>query len=125
VPAGNDTRTPSGAGTIYLYWPKPGLGLGFLDQYASDIPVFLDGKRIGAVKLGEYLALKAAPGEHALALDVGLQNGRLLKKDFILGAGSASHFHIENQDAVRMFEDSPEEAADFAKGLKQREVAMQ
>jgi len=125
APARNDTRTPSGAGTVYLYWPKPGLGFGFLDKYASDLPVFLDGKRVGAIKLGEYLAIKATPGEHALGLDVGLSNGRLLKKDFILGAGSTSHFHIENQDAVRMFEDSPEDAADFAKGLTQREALVQ
>jgi hypothetical protein len=123
--AGNGTRTPSGAGTIYLYWPKPGLGFGFLDKYATDLPVFLDGKRIGGVKIGEYLAIKAPPGEHALGLDAGLPNGRLLKKDFILGAGSTAHFHVENQDAVRMFEDSPEEAADNAKGLTQREASVQ
>ena len=113
------------AGTIYLYWPRPGLGLAFLDQYANDLPVFLDGKRIGAVKLGEFLTVKMPPGEHALGLDVGLSNGRLLKKDFLLGAGSTSHFHIENQDAVRMVEDSPEEAADLVKGLRQREVLAQ
>jgi hypothetical protein len=125
APAGNNTKMPSGSGTVYLYWPRPGLGFGFLDRLASDLPVFLDGKRIGAVKLGEYLVVKAPPGEHALGLDVGLPNGRLLKKDFILGAGSTSHFHIENQDAVRMVEDSPEEAVDFAKGLTQRAEIVQ
>jgi hypothetical protein len=123
--AGNNAKTPSPLGTVYLYWPKPGLGLGFLDKYAADLPVFLDGKRIGGVKIGEYLAVKAPPGEHALGVDAGLSNGRLLKKDFILGAGSTSHFHIENQDAVRVFEDSPEDGADYAKGLAQREAIVQ
>jgi hypothetical protein len=122
--AGNATITPSASGTVYLYWPKP-FGFGFLDQYATDLPVFLNGKRIGAVKMGEYLAFKIPPGEHALGLDAGLPGGRLVKRDFILGAGSTTHFHVEHQDAVRMVEDSPEEAADNAKGLKQRDVAVQ
>jgi hypothetical protein len=121
----NDTATPSGSGTVYLYWPKPGLGLSFLDGLATDLPVYLDGKRIGAVKLGEYLVLKTPSGEHNLALDVGLPAGRLLKKDFVLGVGSTRHFHIENHDAVRLFEDTPEEAVDHAKGLRQREVVLQ
>jgi len=124
APAGNDTKTPSVSGTVYLYWPKPGLGLGFLDKYASDLPVFLDGKRIGAIKIGEYLMVKTTPGEHAVGLDVGLSNGRLLKKDFILGAGATNYFHVENQDTVRLFEDSPEDAADY-KGLTQREAIVQ
>jgi hypothetical protein len=122
--AGNGVMTPSASGTVYLYWPKP-IGFGFLDQFAADLPVFLDGKRIGAVKMGEYLAFKIPPGEHAMGLDAGLPNRRLVKRDFILAAGSATHFHVENQDAVRMVEDSPEEAADNVKGLKQREVAVQ
>ncbi len=123
--ARNDTRMPSGSGTIYLYWPRPGLGLSFLDKFGTDLPVFLDGKRIGAVQIGEYLVVKAPSGEHALGLDVGLSYGRLLKKDFILGAGSTRYFHVENHDTVRMLEDSPEEAADYAKGLKQREEIVQ
>jgi hypothetical protein len=122
--AGNATIMPSTSGTVYLYWPKPA-GFSFLDQFATDLPVFLDGRRIGAVKLGEYLAFKTPPGEHVLGMDVGLGNGRLLKKDFILGASSTTHFHIENQDAVRVIEDSPEEAADNAKGLKQRDITVQ
>ncbi len=121
---GSDRNTPTGPGTIYLYWPKPSLGFGFLDDLATELPVFLDGKRIGAVKLGEYLVVKAPSGDHALGLDVGL-SGRLLKKDFNLGAGSARHFHVESHDTVRMFEDSPEEAADHVKGLRQREVIVQ
>ena len=114
---------PSQPSTVYLYWPRPGLKIGFLDAMATDIPVFLDGKRVGAVKVGEYLAIKTSPGEHNLGLDAGLPNGRLLKKDFILGAGSTAHFHVENQDAVRLFEDSQEEAADY-KGLSQREAIV-
>jgi hypothetical protein len=120
----NDAKI-SGSGTIYLYWPKPALGFGFLDEFATDLPVFLDGKRIGAVKLGEYLAVKAPSGEHALGLDVGLPFGRLLKQDFTLEAGLTRHFHVENHDTIRMLEDSPEEAADRAKGLRQREVIVQ
>jgi hypothetical protein len=125
APAGSDTRTPSGGGTIYLYWPRPASALGFLDKYASDIPVYLDGRRVGAIKVGEYLALKASPGEHVLGMDVGLSYGRLLKKDLVLGAGATTHFHIENQDAVRIFEDMPEEAVDNVKGLTQRETMVQ
>src|SRR5262249_44468444 len=33
--AGNNTKAPSGDGTIYVYWPKPGLGLGFLDRFST------------------------------------------------------------------------------------------
>src|SRR5262249_6424362 len=86
APAVANMGTPSGAGTVYLYWPRPASVFGFLDKYATDLPVYLDGRRVGAVKVGEYLAVKASPGEHALGLDVGLSYGRLLKKDFILGA---------------------------------------
>jgi hypothetical protein len=123
--AGNDTKLARGSGTIYLYWPKPALGFGFLDEFATDLPVFLDGKRVGAVKFSEYLAVKAPSGEHALGLDMGLPFGRLLKQDFTLEAGLTRHFHVENHDTVRMLEDSPEEAADHAKGLRQREVIVQ
>jgi hypothetical protein len=76
VLAGNDANMASGSGTIYLYWPKPWGGLAFLDQIATDLPVFLDGKRIGAVKLGEYLAVTAPAGQHVLGLDVGSGYGR-------------------------------------------------
>ncbi|MGA7323330.1 MAG: PEGA domain-containing protein [Rhodomicrobium sp.] len=124
-PAGNNMKTPSELGTIYLYWPRPALGFGFLEKLATDLPVYLDGNRIGAVKLGEYLAIKVPSGEHALGLDVGLSNGRLLKQDFVLGAGSTRHFHVQNQDTFRLLEDSPEEAADYAKGLTQRQVSVQ
>jgi hypothetical protein len=125
VLAANERNMASVPGTIYLYWPKPGLGFDFLERYAADTPVFLDGKRIGAVKLGEYLVLTAPAGEHALGLDAGLGGGRLLKKSFDLEAGSTHHFHVENHDTVRIIEDSPEEAADHAKGLRQREVIVQ
>ncbi len=122
--AANDTQTASASGTIYLYWPRPAAVFGFLDKYSTDLPVFLDDKRIGAVKIGEYLVVKVPPGEHALGLNVGLSGGRLLKKDFVIGAGSTRHFHVENHDTVRMLEDSPEEAADYTKGLTQREVVQ-
>ncbi len=122
--AGDDTKMPSGAGTIYLYWPKPSIGLSFLDRFNTDVPVFLDEKRIGAITNGDYLVLKVSSGEHVLGLDVGLPNGRLLKQDFILGAGSTSYFHVEHQDAFRMFEDLPEEAVDNVKGLRQREAIV-
>ncbi len=123
--AGTDTKMPSGSGSIYLYWPKHGLGLGFLDKFSTDYPVFLDGKRIGAITNGDYLVVKVPSGEHTLGMDVGLPFGRQLKQDFVLGVGSTRHFHVEHQDAFRMFEDSPEEAADYAKGLRQREVIVQ
>jgi hypothetical protein len=123
--AAADTKPPSAPATIYLYWPRPTSMLGFLDKFATDVPVFLDGKRIGAIKIGEYLVLKTTSGEHAVGLDVGLPAGRLLKKGFVLGADSTVHFHVENQDAVRIFEDSPEEAADHVKGLTQRAEIVQ
>jgi hypothetical protein len=125
APASSDPNTPAGTGTVYLYWPRPGISLSFLDDLATDLPVFLDGKRIGGVKVGDYLVIKTTSGEHALGLDVGLPAGRLLKQDFVLGAGSTRHFHVENHDSVRMFEDTPEEAAGHAKGLKQRAVTVQ
>ncbi len=118
--AGNNPPTASQQATIYLYWPKPALGLAFLDELATDVPVYLDEKRIGSIKLGEFLEVKVPSGEHALALDVGLSYGRLLKKDFVLGASEKRHFHIENHASFSLFEDSPEDAVDFAKGLKQR-----
>jgi hypothetical protein len=56
---------------------------------------------------------------------VGLPFGHLLKQDFTLEGGLTRHFHVENRDTIRMLEDSPEEAADRAKGLRQREVIVQ
>lgn len=124
--AGNDANLPSGSGTIYLYWPSPALGFGFLDKFSTDVPVFLDGKRIGAMTNGDYLVVKLPSGEHSLGLDVGLSSGRLLKQDIVLGMGSTRYFHVERQDAFRIFEDSPEEAADHAKkASRQREVSVQ
>jgi hypothetical protein len=121
----NATIVPTTSGTIYLYWPKPGLGFRFLDDMAADLPVFMDGKRIGAVKLGEYLVIKVPSGEHALGLDVGLPMGRLLKQEFLIGADSTRHFRIEQHDTFRMLENSPEEAGDYIKGLRQRGAIVQ
>ncbi len=122
----NEAKAPSGPpATIHLYWPRPALDFGFLDRFNTAVPVYLNGRRIGAVATGDYLVLKVPSGEHVLALDVGLSSGRLLKQDFILGAGTTRYFHVQHHDEYRMMEDSPEEAADYGKGLKQREVAAQ
>ena len=122
----NEVKAPSGPpATIHLYWPRPALDFGFLDKFNSAVPVFLDGQRIGAITTGEYLVMKVPSGEHVLGLDVNLPIYRLLKKDFVLGAGTTRYFHVEHHDEFRMMEDSPEEAADYGKGLRQREVSAQ
>ena len=122
----NDRKAPSGPpATIHLYWPRPALDFGFLDKFNTAVPVFLNGKRVGAITTGEYLVVKVPSGEHVLGVDVGLSSGRLLKQDFILGAGTTRYFHVQQHDEFRMMEDSPEEAADYAKGLRQREVSTQ
>jgi hypothetical protein len=122
----NDAKTPSGApATIHLYWPRPALDFGFLDKFNTAVPVFLNGKRIGAITAGEYLVMNVPSGEQALGLDVGLSSGRLLKQKFILGAATTRYFHVQHHDEFRMLEDSPEEAADYGKRLKQRDVSAQ
>src|SRR5208337_2735978 len=119
-------KIPSGTGTIYLYWPKSGLGFGFLDKLTTDSPVFLDGKRIGALTNGDYLMVKAPAGEHVLSLDMSLSSGPLLKQNLILEGGSTHYFHVEKRLDFHIIEDSPEESAEFAKkGLRQREVSAQ
>ena len=121
-----DAKAPSGPpATIHFYWPRPALDFGFLDKFNTAVPVLLNGKRIGAITTGEYLVVNVPSGEQVLALDVGLSSGRLLKQDFILGAGTTRYFHVQHHDEFRMMEDSPEEAADYAKGLRQREVSAQ
>jgi hypothetical protein len=122
----NDRKAPSGPpATIHLYWPRPALDFGFLDKFNTAVPVFLNGKRVGAITTGEYLVVTVPSGEQVLGLDVGLSSGRLLKQDFILGAGTTRYFHVQHHDEFRMVEDSPEEGADYAKGLRQREVSAQ
>lgn len=124
----DDTKTPTPSGppaTIHLYWPRPALDFGFLDKFNTAVPVFLNGKRIGAITTGDYLVVKVPSGEQALGLDVGLSSGRLLKQGFVLGAGTTRYFHVQHHEEFRMMEDSPEEAADYGKGLRQREVSAQ
>ncbi len=119
-----NTQTGSGPGTIYLYWPRTALDFGLLDKLNTDSPLLLDGKRIGAFANGDYVVVKAPAGEHVLALDMTLSNGRVLKQALILGAGSTRYFHIERRIDFDIVED--DEAADPAKkGLRQREVSAQ
>ena len=122
----NEVKAPSGPpATIHFYWPRPALDFGFLDKFNTAVPVFLNGRRIGAIATGEYLVVTVPSGEQVLGLDVGLSSGRLLKQNFILGAGTTRYFHVQHHDEFRMMEDSPEEAADYGKGLRQREVSAQ
>jgi hypothetical protein len=122
----NEAKTPSGApATIHIYWPRPALDFGFLDKFNTAVPVLLNGKRIGAITTGEYLVMNVPSGEQALGLDVGLSSGRLLRQKFILGAATTRYFHVQHHDEFRMVEDSQEEAADYAKGLRQRDVSAQ
>ncbi|MGA7325802.1 MAG: DUF2846 domain-containing protein [Rhodomicrobium sp.] len=117
---------PSGTGTIYFYWPRNGLNLGFLDKLNTDSRVFLDGKRIGAFTNGDYLVVKAPSGEHVLSVDMSQSSGPLLEQNVILGAGSTRYFRVEKRFDFRIIEDSPEEAAEFPKKeLRQREVSLQ
>ena len=119
-------KIPSGTGTIYLYWPKPGFQLGFLDKFNTDLPVFLDGKRIGTLTIGDYVVVKIPAGEHDLILDMSLTSGPRLKQNLILDGGSTHYYHVEKQLDYHIIEDSPEDAAEFGKkGLRQREVSMQ
>ncbi len=119
-------KAPSGPpATIHLYWPRPALDFGFLDKFNAAVPVFLNGKRVGAITTGEYLVVTVPSGEQVLGLDVGSSSGRLLNQNFILGAGTTRYFHVQHHDEFRMAEDLPEEAADYAKGLRQREVSAQ
>ena len=104
---------------------KTGLDFGFLDKFSTAVPAVLDGKSLGPIKTGDYLVMKVPSGEHVLGLDLNLPIYRLLKKDFILGAGTTRYFHVEHQDEYRLVEDLPEEAADYGKGLSQREVSAQ
>ena len=124
----DDTKKPTPSGppaTIHLYWPRAALDFGLLDKYNAAVPVFLNGKRIGDINTGDHLVMTVPSGEHVLGLDVNLPIYRLLKKDFVLGAGSARYFHVQHHDEFRMMEDSPEEAEGYAKGLRQREVSAQ
>ncbi len=119
-------KVPSGTGTIYFYWPKAGLDFGFLDKLTTDSPVYLDGKRVGALTGGYYLMLKVPSGEHVLSVDMSLSSGPLLKQKLILEGGSEHYFHVEKRLDFHIIEDSPEESAEFAKkGLRQREVSAQ
>ncbi|MGB8736786.1 MAG: hypothetical protein WCD20_11825 [Rhodomicrobium sp.] len=119
-------KIPSGIGTIYFYWPKPGLNLGFLDQLNTDLPVYLDGKLIGAFTIGDYVVVKAPSGEHVLSLDMSLSSGQMIKHDIILEGGSTHYFRVEKRLDFHILEDSPQESAEFAKkGLRQREVSAQ
>ncbi|MGO9485177.1 MAG: hypothetical protein ACLPX9_11420 [Rhodomicrobium sp.] len=119
-------KIPSGTGTIYFYWPKSGLNIGFLDNLSTDSAVYLDGKRIGALTDGDYLMVKAPSGEHVLSLDMSMISGPMLKQNLILEGGSTQYFHVEKRLDFHIFEDSPQESAEFAKkGLRQREVSAQ
>ncbi len=119
-------KIPSGTGTIYFYWPKSGLDFGFLDKLNTDLPVLLDGKRIGAFTIGDYVMVKAPSSEHVLSLDMSLSSAQLIKQKFILEGGSTHYFHVEKRLDFHIMEDSPEEAAEFGKkGLRQREVSVQ
>jgi hypothetical protein len=124
--SGDSTKIPSGTGTIYFYWQRMGPDLGFLDGLKTDLPVFLDGKRIGAFANGDYLVVKAPSGEHVLSLDMSLTSGELLRHKLIIGAGSTRYFHVEKGLDFHIREDSPAEAAEFSqKGLRQRETSVQ
>jgi Protein of unknown function (DUF2846) len=119
-------KIPSGTGKIYFYWPKPALEFGFLDKLNTDLPVFLDGKRIAAFTIGDYVVVKVPSGEHVLSVDMRLSSDPLIKQKLILEGGSTHYFHVEKRLDYHIIEDSPEEVAEFAKkGLRQREASVQ
>ncbi len=119
-----NSQVGSGPGTIYFYWPRMALDFGLLDKLNTDLPILLDGKRIGAFASGDYVVVKAPPGAHVLSVDMSLSSGRVLKQELVLGAGSTRYFHVERRIDLEIVED--EGAVDPAtKGLKQREVSAQ
>jgi hypothetical protein len=119
-------KVPSGVGTIYLYWPKAGLSLGFLDNLGTDLPVYLDNKRVGVFAMGDYLMVTAPAGEHLLSVDMALASGPAIREKFTLNGGSTRYFHIEKGIDYDIKEDGPDAAGTFAgKGLKQRQSASQ
>lgn len=119
-------KIPSGIGTIYFYWPKPGLSLGFLDGLNTDMPMFLDGKRIGVFTIGDYVVMKVPSGEHILSLDMTYSSGSMIKQNLTIEGSSTRYFHVEKRLDFQIIEDSPGETAEFAKkGLRQREVSVQ
>jgi hypothetical protein len=71
--------------------------------------------------------VKAPSGEHVLSLDMSLlYSGQRIKEDIILGGASTRYFHVEKRLDYHIIEDSPEEAAEFAKKeLRQREASVQ
>ncbi len=118
-------KIPSGVGTIYLYWPKPGLSIGFLDNLNTDVPVLLNGKRVGVFTIGDYVMVKVPSGEHVLSLDMSAITDQRVKQDITLAGGSTLYFHVEKGIDYHIKEDSPEDAADFAnKRLRQRESSF-
>ncbi len=119
-------KIPSGAGTIYFYWPRTGGGIGFLDKLTTDLPIYLDEKRIGVLTTGDYVVMKAPAGEHVLSMDMSLSSGSLIKQKFTLEGNSTVYFHVQKQLDYHIVEDEPDEAAEFAKkALRQREVSAQ
>jgi hypothetical protein len=119
-------KIPSGPGTIYFYWPKSGPSLGFLDKLSTDLPAYLDGKRIGVFTTGDYVMVKAPAGEHELSLDMSMLSAPLIRQKFTLEGGSTRYFHVEKRLDYHIIEDAPDESADFAKkGLRQREASAQ
>jgi hypothetical protein len=119
-------KIPSGPGTIYLYWPKTGPDLGFFDKMSTDLPAFLDGKRIGIFTTGDYVMVKAPAGDHELSLDMTMLSSPLIRKKFTLEGGSTHYFHVEKRLDYHIIEDAPDESAEFAKkGLRQREASAQ
>jgi hypothetical protein len=124
--SGTGTKIPSGTGTVYFYWPKPSGSFGFLDSLNTDLPVYLDDKRVGVLTIGDFVVLKIPSGEHVLSLDMSLMSGQKIKEDIILGGNSTRYFHVEKQLDYHILEDSPEEAAEFTKkGLRQRQASAQ
>jgi hypothetical protein len=76
--------------------------------------------------MGDYVLVKVPAGEHVLSLDMSFSNGDLIKQKVTLEGGSTRYFHVEKQMDFHISEDSPEEAAEFAKkALRQREVSVQ
>lgn len=121
-----EANTLSGPATIYFYWPKMGLDFGLLDKYSEDSQVYLDGRRLGALKNGEYMVIKSPSGEHVLSVDMSSTSGDLIKKKFLLAAGSTRSFQVQKGLDFHISELSPEDADDFAKrGLRQREASAQ
>lgn len=102
-PAQGETRRvkPKGA-MVYIVWPKFFLELPLPDSLKADWRFYIDGKFVGKMTSGDYLAIPVTPGNRTLSYD----NQNLLNSVFGMpkqkadvSAGGARYFAIIYENA--------------------------